>query len=392
MRKPQLALYRGLLSVFLAVLLSSLLLFVGGLPSGEDDTIYTAGLIEDTTTAYHPSLPGVVTTRFITTAPTAVTAEDTAQPIETAEVVETPLPTDAPETTAPIVTTTAAPAPPVTTTAPSGPSPGHLFAFWGFEYDDTDEVLSSRLLALDTLAAEYAGTLTFYYENLSTGAAIAYNASQPYTSASVVKAPYVKALLAGGVNLTDVAPLTEDLHWGGQVFTKDSLLAVGDLIYLTIVYSDNVAYNSLVAKYGAEPFNALSTALGQTAALPPDNNFCDMTAMQGAAFFKDIYRYIQGSGPNSGKLLSYLQTCDYNRQIGKALPQYPVAQKYGANFTRQSFHDAAIVYAPSPYVLSVFTGLDPVEGNTEVFIRLAQIIDGINSRVTAKPRQVIRTD
>ena len=167
---------------------------------------------------------------------------------------------------------------------------------------------------------------------------------------------------------------------------------VKELIRLAIVYSDNEAYYELVRKFGTEGFNLMSEALGVTCAITKSYNFSQMTAREAGAYFKDIYKYALIS-ENGALLIEHMLSCDYNQQIGKELGQlYPVAHKYGANpkASRMAFHSAAVVYAPSPYVLTVFTNLYPKQSNTPVFTEIALAIEAINAQIELSSVAVIR--
>ena len=76
---------------------------------------------------------------------------------------------------------------------------------------------------------------------------------------------------------------------------------------------------------------------------------------------------------------------DVNMQVRSALEsKYTVAEKYGSQFydgvDNNQFHDCAIVFADSPYVLTIFTNQIPeTEKSAKVFKELAVVFDNINA-------------
>ena len=57
-----------------------------------------------------------------------------------------------------------------------------------------------------------------------------------------------------------------------------------------------------------------------------------------------------------------------------------MAHKYGSEFNESNFHDCAIVYADSPFVLCIFTDQMPeTEESCKVFRELARAFDDVNN-------------
>jgi hypothetical protein len=65
--------------------------------------------------------------------------------------------------------------------------------------------------------------------------------------------------------------------------------------------------------------------------------------------------------------------------------KYPVAHKYGlqdyAEAYNRAYHDAAIIYAPHPYVLSITTNMEAGEEADEIFRDVALLVDSIQTQL-----------
>ena len=250
-----------------------------------------------------------------------------------------------------------------------------------FEYvGDLSGVSEEALKNLEEVLQSQENSVSIYYENLETGLSLTYRANEIYHSASVVKAPYVKYILSlPDIDLEEEITSSTSVH-GYRTGTK---FTVRELIYYTIVFSDNNSYHELVYRFGADGFNQMSGLLGASCKISESYHFCNMTVSESAVFFKDIYE-AEITNENMGVLTENMKNCDYNRQIGMALGDlYPVAHKYGANpiSKRIAFHSSAIVYAPSPYILCIFTDLYPKESSTPIFRDIATAIDEINKQL-----------
>lgn len=256
--------------------------------------------------------------------------------------------------------------------------------------DDSDVVLVCKgnldgvsrelLIKLKDIVKSHPNSVSFYYENLDTGIAIAATPDKAYFCASVVKAPYIAAVLKKGVDTSEVVAIKEDVC----NIPAGAELTVDQLIYYSLVHSDNNSYIELIRKYGRAVFNSYSEELGVSSRIT-SGHFCSMTAYEAAVYFKDIYSFALESA--DGKYLAeYMKKPIYNQQIGRVLSKkYPVLQKYGASYNRSVFHNTAVVCAPSPYVLSIFTDINPAaEESTKVFRDIAAVIDEINTAVAER--------
>ena len=88
-----------------------------------------------------------------------------------------------------------------------------------------------------------------------------------------------------------------------------------------------------------------------------------------------IYRYIESDATYADELRNSL----LNSDVPIIMADYPVAQKYGR--WDGNFHDKAIVYAPSPYILVIMSTLDRHNGGAfDEFLEISRFIQEFNNR------------
>lgn len=230
----------------------------------------------------------------------------------------------------------------------------------------------SKLQELRDLLAKNPLSISVYYRDLTTGAALEYNSGKKYQAGSVVKAPYCKWLIASGADLDEELTLESRhiLEGSGNLKSQPAGTAfpVRQLIRYAIVDSDNTAYNMLAQRFGFDGFKSYAKSLGITANQSTSNLFGTMSASDAAYYFTDLYSWSQSNPEESAELIDALCNTSY-RQLISAVTDAPVAHKYGYNNGTNGFHDAAIVYSDHPYVLSIFTSLDPDASGTVNYIR-----------------------
>lgn len=299
---------------------------------------------------------------------------DTNAPVVTTAPSETTAPTT-PQTTAATKTSQAS-------TAASGLLINNPYGL------PVDESLTAQL---EELLKRLQSKASIFYKDLESGLTIEYLADKQYQAASVIKAPYMHYLL----EFEEIDPtekLTLKVKQGGSKHIDDfptgTQFTVEELIQYTILYSDNSAYYLLSERYGFKGFNDYAAGLGiQTIQdLPlqfPKPRFGYLTARDAGIYFEDIYHFIESDTPNAQKLYTYLTSTAYQKQITAALgDQYAIAHKYGEQGD-QGYHDAAIVYAPKPYILTIFTTLTPETQETlGYFHEISRLVDRIHTQAT----------
>lgn len=297
-------------------------------------------------------------------------------------------------TTAPEDTTTTT----TTTTVRPDPVPvdnsivSSTYVWFSELHEVTDnERLRDCVKRLDEYITKFGAKLGFSYENMETGIIISYNATGQFWTCSTIKAPYVKSILAqDNIDLDEM--ITIGSVWLGAAPEEGHITAadqgkqfsVKKLIENTIMLSDNTAYNNLVDRYGREVFNNSMNSIGASYYLYSPYIFTKTTADNMRRSYKDIYQFAEEN--EKGKWLVELMTKSvFNEQIGAALgSKYPVAQKYGTDNETVSYSDCAICYAPSPFVLCIYTTQKPeTEEANAMFKDLALIFDELNEIIVS---------
>ncbi len=297
--------------------------------------------------------------------------------------------TESTTTTVPTTTTTQAP----TTTQAADATAGMLLV-----NSPNGKTIDPELLGrLTGACSSYKNELSFYYKDLTNGYSIEFRADEIYQTASVIKAPYVKYLLESGADLNKSVKTTT--RQGGTKYVDDQPLGTAftnkQLMEYAIRYSDNTAYYMLNEQFGFSGFNAYASQLGIRANADrscvlsfPKPRFGYLSARDAGLYFEDIAAFIAKGGEKADMLKSWLTSTTANDQLGAALGgTYAVAHKYGlqdvGNAYSRAYHDAAIVYAPHPYVLTILTNMEAGDAANTAFANVATLIDAIQTQLYA---------
>ncbi len=262
--------------------------------------------------------------------------------------------------------------------------------------------------SVDALARNYKGEAGIYAINLENGKTIAYNADKMFPTASVIKI-YVLAKLyqdikEGKLSMNDQVVLHDSDKVPGSgilLFMHDGLkLTLGDLSWLMINMSDNVAANLLTDEVGGvETVTRFIRSLGLThtaelARIFDKNVYSDSTLRkeygigvttprETGIFLTGLYKGEIVSRKSSEAMVNLMKYQFYDTSIPRFLPTYDqkieIAHKTGAlNATR---NDCAIIYTPKVnYVLCVFTTHNAdqrwiTDNKSEIFIaRISKLV------------------
>lgn len=284
----------------------------------------------------------------------------------------------------------------------------------------TDKMAQDSLTQLVELCQKYNGKVSFYYIDLESGYEIEYRADRAYQAASVIKAPYVKYLLATGVDGSKKLTMTAK-QGGSGIIDKQPVgttFTVDQLMEYAIRYSDNTAYYMLNKEFGFAGFNKYAQELGITANANsncvlgfPRPRFGYLSARDIGLYMEDIAKFIATDSEDAKRLKSWMTSSSEESQLVNAFSDknvlygkngteqvvdgdgadavnfhYTVAHKYGdTKNIEYAFHDGAIVYAEKPFVLAVATSLEPFsEESIEVFHEIAFQINKIHYAYHAK--------
>lgn len=203
--------------------------------------------------------------------------------------------------------------------------------------------------------------ISVFYKNLGSGFTFSHNANRKYFGASIGKALlalYVYQLAeAGEVNLeTRVTFTAADRNWGTGVIVRrysvGTAFTVRELLRLNVSYSDNVATLMLIRHFGLDNYRRFVEEVGlnprHVQNRPAVNTY--MTAYEVGIIATAIFQYLESDGYYSNEFKNIL----LNNQFPFIHSEYSVASKTGWTDYR-AWHEMAIVYAESPYILVIMT-------------------------------------
>ncbi len=280
---------------------------------------------------------------------------------------------------------------------------GKLMLLEDVEFDDDTKILyrakagtpldengAAKEREIDYAAMGYTyPTIAVSYRDMERGTVYSYNGDTVYFSASLIKAPYIYALLhqfaqyheikeanptndpAVGKTLTKETwekfdlqrkiTVTESMVEKGSGKIKDMDLSgagheftVLELIEYAIKVSDNTAFRILRNEFGYDYFWQVSRALGIKSVFTSFNN---MTANEACLYLAAIYDFAKEYPTEGGILIKLMKEANHQVLIKQAVSDpYAVAHKYG--WDTESYHDMALVYGDAPYAVCVMTNFD----------------------------------
>ncbi len=255
-----------------------------------------------------------------------------------------------------------------------------------------------------TPAGARAPKVAVYYEDILTGYKYSYNGDSVFDCASVMKAPYITAILDSLVKYEQGE--LEISEKDSQAYSEDRLLQMFDLdasiildketmgkpgsrvlekaedgteytyrqlIEFSLKNSDNTAF-ALVREHFTNKW--YFDYVREKGARSPLSNYMKMTVDEAGSLYKGIY-YFTLENPEFGSLVREHLTSSAHTVLSKsALRGSDVAHKYGWDI--DAYHDAAIVYGERPYIAIVFTDIDSGGADAdryvcEIFKRIEKI-------------------
>ena len=249
--------------------------------------------------------------------------------------------------------------------------------------DREDEEMRAALDELYKILIKRCGDAGFLYIDLETGASVEYNADEKFSAASIIKAPYVRAVLGQESDLSRTFEMTEEmLNSPSELVNGEPVgteFTTEELAQAAISKSDNTAFKMLYNYIGYDCFNELSGALNVPAQMTDDNYWFRLTARQTGVYFKDMY-YFNEEHQNGSLMKQYLDDSENNDLFAEELSEYTVCEKYGY-LPQEEFYtlgDAAIVYADKPYILIGYVRGTGTQLNTKLFRDTARCADNIH--------------
>lgn len=220
-----------------------------------------------------------------------------------------------------------------------------------------------------------AEIISVYFRDLYNGPTLGINEDETFIGASLLKLPVALTFFKLADDKPDI--LGRRLHFKGSVNNTEELeqffkpyktiqegssYTVDELIFNTIVYSDNMSNEVLKASLRSiSPDKNLLLETYHDLGLIPSTDIqeSNITTRGYASIFRMLYNASYVSLENSEKLLSILSRSDFHQGLTAGVPKnVKVANKFGERFLggQKQLHDCGIVYYPeNPYLLCVMT-------------------------------------
>ncbi len=253
--------------------------------------------------------------------------------------------------------------------------------------DEEVDGVSEALDKLYNVLIKKYGDAGFLYVNLDSGASVEYNADVRFSAASIIKAPYVRAVLGNEADLDKTFEMTEDmLNSSYELIDGEpvgTFFSIRELARAAIEKSDNTAYKMLYNYIGYQCFNDLAESLRRDERMTDDNYWFKLTARETAVYFKDIF-FFNEQHQNGGLMKEFLANSEHNDLFSDELEEYTVCEKYGY-LPQDDFYTlgaAAAVYSDSPYVIVLYIRSTSSNIKTQLFHDCARYADDLNKILT----------
>jgi len=221
---------------------------------------------------------------------------------------------------------------------------------------------------LDAFLRPFGTSVAVFYMNIETGFTYMFNPDITYFTASLNKIKHALYLFTlaerGQLDLNRVHTYNPgDYREGtGRIRTRYSFgtqFTTRELLYYSIRFSDNVAFRMLFRQYGLSGFLEFAREIGANESLIGNLTGANVTARDSGLWMLAVHNYLESGGSYTELFRSDL----LNTNMTLVQANHPVASKYG--WARPSFHEMAIVYADSPYILVILSTLyqGPVGGS-----------------------------
>lgn len=259
-------------------------------------------------------------------------------------------------------------------------------------------------------------TLALYYEDLTSGYHVSYNENEIMYSASLIKAPYIYAVVREieafeekKLNYAaDGSPLYDEN--GNPLFSgkHPNLDANGKIIYLegeekydlsrmwtydpdtmkeegsgkiqyekkgfelsweelfeyTLLFSDNVAFRQIRNEFGMTSFQEMAKELSFKGT---PYGFMQITASDCGKFLKVLYEFFAEGSKYAQWMQDLMCRSAHTVLIPATVSPAKAAHKYG--WDEDSYHDMAVVFDENPYILVVMTTLEDGGTDVDAYIR-----------------------
>lgn len=223
---------------------------------------------------------------------------------------------------------------------------------------------------------------SFAYKDIYTGFTVTYNDKQGIYAASTIKAPadiYIYEMAGlGKVNLDEILTYTGNYYVGGTGIIKNNKVntkySVRDLLNYSIVYSDNIAHNMLMDKYGRVNMLNFWQNLGTSSIFVANNNWGNVSARDGIIYMDELYRFYLENDKYGEEVMGIF--LDAKTKFISSSNNYKIANKSGWSGT--AIHDASIVFANNPYIVVALSNLGDTDYYMSYFNRVSELASNLH--------------
>ena len=258
--------------------------------------------------------------------------------------------------------------------------------------------------------------LALYYEDLTSGYHVSYNEDEVMYSASLIKTPYIYAVVKEieafeekKLNYADDgSPLYDEngnplfsgrhpnLDENGKIIYKEGeekydlsrmwtydpetmkeegsgkiqyeqkgfSLSWEELFEYTLLFSDNVAFRQIRNEFGMTSFQTLASELSFKGT---PYGFMQITASDCGKFLKVLYEFFVTESRYAVWMQDLMCRSAHTVMIPAAVSPAKAAHKYG--WDEESYHDMAVVFDENPYILVIMTTLEDGGSDADAYIR-----------------------
>ena len=239
---------------------------------------------------------------------------------------------------------------------------------------------------LEEFVQQFGNTLSVFYQNMESGFVFRHNAEQQYFGASATKAPFGLYIYLkterGEASMDTLITYTAADFWAGSGFIRHrysvgQVFTQRQLLHLMLTPSDNIATRMLRRVHGLEGYTAFVESIGANPYFVQNLTFSYLTANDAGIFLREMFNYIESGGRYSHELRDNMLANRYAFIIS----DYPVASKSGwAANHGAAWHDMAIVYAPSPYILALLSSRAGNAADRVVYDSISMFVQEFNTK------------
>ena len=239
---------------------------------------------------------------------------------------------------------------------------------------------------LEEFMEQFGDTVSVFYENLATGFTFSHNACRVFFGASATKLPFGLYIFQkaeqGDTSMNSIHSFTAADYWQGSgvirhryeygaTFTQERLL------FLMLSPSDNIATRILRRVHSLTGYRQFIADIGANSEHVQNLTYSYLTAYDAGIFMREAYRYITSGGRYSQLFRNTMLSNRYPFVISS----YPVASKSGWAATfGGAWHDMAIVFAPSPYSLSLLSSRAGHVADRRVYDAISMFVQEFNTK------------